>query len=472
MKKSEFPNEMKWDKIVEEAFSSDDEHIFSEHYSLRKQQMLRRNNMTHKKFNKKRGIGLVVAVAVAAVAIPTSIYAYDKLTAKIEKTANYENTVTIQTPVVDEGTAEQGYMDFELGWIPEGFEFSEQDGKYHNEETDGCITAIFYKLPDDTTVEISLPFSADYETYETEGKTAFVNYREPMHFNDNPFTREIFVSFEDTSYVLRLHITKDISQEDMYKFIDNINLVPSDEMKYNTYIPWLEDKNTSEDNQVNQKPESNVFEENMRNIGDTISYPFEGEGTHSGYDITLNSVELTDSFDGIHTDACGWEYDYSEFMDGNGNVIENIRTGIKHGDGINTTDEIISEQSLPIHILKMNLTYTNTSDIAQDYIISPLMFIMEDGKPILLSETMNQGDISYYDTIEGMERRINMFSMEVAPEYSCDKNYIHLEKGESTDVQLAFFVDDNVKDKVYLDFRVSGGGHSPVDFGEYYFIGQ
>ncbi len=483
MKKSEFPNEMEWDKIVEEAFSSDDVHIFSEHYSLRKQQMLRRNNMTHKKFNKKRGIGLVVAAAVAAVAIPTTIFAYEKLTFKIEKTAKYENTITIQIPSDEEATAEQGYMDFELGWIPDGFEYNEQDGKYRNAETNGGITAIFYKLPDDTTVEISLPFSADCETYETEGKTAFINYREPdVYFTDNKFTREIFVTFGDTNYVLDLFITSDISQEDMYKFIDNINLVPTDEKSYGTYIPWLEDnknKGQTNNSSATKTDKKNIseekirqFEENKRNIGDTISYPFNGEGTHSGYDITLNSVELTDSFEGIHTDGCFREWDYSDLMDENGNIVENIRTGIKYGDGVNTNDEIVSEEVVPIHIMKVNVTYTNTSDVEQEFCIHPYFFTFRDGVPFSDWGYDSENEIGYFDSVMGRSRNYEHFSLDAAPEYRGEKNYIVLEAGESADVQLAYFVDDELKDEVYLDFRVSGGGTSPVDFGEYFFIGQ
>ena len=49
-----FPDEKEWEKIVEDAFSSDEEHIFSEHYKLQKQQMLRRITMTKKTFNKNK----------------------------------------------------------------------------------------------------------------------------------------------------------------------------------------------------------------------------------------------------------------------------------------------------------------------------------------------------------------------------------------------------------------------------------
>ena len=53
MNKNNFPDEKEWEKIVEDAVTTDEEHIFSEHYKLNKQQMLRRVTMKKKTFNKE-----------------------------------------------------------------------------------------------------------------------------------------------------------------------------------------------------------------------------------------------------------------------------------------------------------------------------------------------------------------------------------------------------------------------------------
>ncbi len=462
MNKNNFPNENEWKTIVEDAFSSDEEHIFSEHYKMQKQQMLRRVTMTKKTFNKKRGFAVIAAAVAITAAIPLSVLAYEKLTAKIEKTANYESTVTIQTPTADAENSEitEQYMFYKLKWVPEGYIPSTEKPGFtlDSEEIEGGISTQFYKLPDDMTLELSLPFSAECENYGTEGKTALINYREPdVLFNDNPYTRDVFVSFEGTSYVLDMSITEDISHEDLLKIIDNITIYPTEEMLYGDYIPWLDESNY----QTVSTPKTYADEENVRTIGDTVSKPYSGAGMHDGYDITLNSFELTDSFDGITTDGCGDETDFSHLMDENGNIIENIRTTVKRGDGVDTNDEIISEESLPMHILKLNVTYTNTADVENEIGISPIMFIMEDGEPVVNWEV--QGEYSCYDSILGRERRSHWFSVAFDSEQKGSKNYLLLEPGESADVQIAFFVDDNVKDKVYVSFEVSGN-----NFGEYF----
>ena len=462
MNKNNFPNEKEWEKIVEDAFSSDEEHIFSEHYKLNKQQMLRRVTMTKKTFNKKRGLAVIAAAVAVTAAIPLSVFAYEKLTAKIEKTGNYENTISIQTPVADtENTEAPKYMFYEFGWVPEGYVPSTEKGGFtlDSDEIKGEISPLFYKLPDDMTLELSLPFSAECETYEAEGKTALINYREPhVLFNENPYTREVFVSFEGTSYVLDISITKDISHEDLLKIIDNITLYPTEEKLHGDYIPWLDKSNYQSDSYSPQK--FYAYEENVRTIGDTASNPYTGNGV-DGYDVTLNSFELTDSFDGITTDSGGDETDFSHLMDENGNIIENIRTTIKLGDGVNTIDEIISEEVVPMHILKMNVTITNTADIENDICICPTMFIIEDGEPIAYWEA--QGEYSVYNSILGFESQSMWISLAMDNDQKGGKNHLILAPNESADVQIAFFVDDNVKDKIYVSFEVSGN-----NFGEYF----
>ena len=460
MNKNNFPNEKEWEKIVEDAFSSDEEHIFSEHYKLNKQQMLRRVTMTKKTFNKKRGLAVIAAAVAVTAAIPLSVFAYEKLTAKIEKTANYENTISIQTPVADtENTEAPKYMFYEFGWVPEGYVPSTEKGGFtlDSDEIKGEISPLFYKLPDDMTLELSLPFSAECETYEAEGKTALINYREPhVFFNEIPYTREVFVSFEGTSYVLDISITKDISHEDLLKIIDNITLYPTEEKLHGDYIPWLDKSNYQSDSYSPQK--FYAYEENVRTIGDTVSKHYSGNG-NDGYDVTLNSFELTDSFDGITTDGCGDETDFSHLMDENGNIIENIRTTIKRGDGVNTIDEIISEEVVPMH---MNVTYTNTADVENEICISPTMFIIEDGEPKVTWVNDKDG-YSCIDSITRFGGLREWFSLPTDSDKKGGKNYLILAPNESADVQIAFFVEDNVKDKVYVSFDVSGN-----NFGEYF----
>ena len=189
---------------------------------------------------------------------------------------------------------------------------------------------------------------------------------------------------------------------------------------------------------------------NAYGAGETISY--DNEDIWGGYEITLNSIELTDSFDGIHTDSCGWEADYSSIMDENGNIIENIRKRIKKGDGVNSLDEVVSEESIPMHILKVNATFTNTRDETNEICISPQLFIFKDEKPLVWYDFIFDGDYKIMDSITGLSGSLDFFSLDTAPEKKGGKNEVILEPGESADVQIAFFVPDDLKDEIYLEF--------------------
>ncbi len=438
-----------WDKIVDEAFSSNENHIFSENYNNQKAEMERRIRMSRTKKSRKYVTALIAAATAAAI-IPTSVLAYNTI-ANIRRTANYQNTVTIRTPVksLEATAATDGYMYYEFGWLPDGYEPYEKG--YENAEKNETICVQFYKLPDDASVNIDLRFSENYENYISNGKNAMINYRiDYMNSEEENYGRSVYVTFENTSYLLEMLVTDEISRESLLKIIDNVNLVETNEKKYSDYIPWLDDNSNAE----YSEPDTKINEKDVHRIGETIDYPFTGKGCNDGYSVTLNSATLTDSFDGITTDACGWEKDFSDIMDENGNVAENIRQKIKLGDGVDNINEVISEESVPMHILKVNVTYTNTSGITNEIVVSPILFIMKDGKPVTHWESSELG-YEYRNSILGYYRQSSFFSMDTDSDKKGGKNSVILEPGESADVQIAFFVDEDAKDEVYLDFIVS-----------------
>ncbi|MDE6784582.1 MAG: hypothetical protein K2J26_04320, partial [Ruminococcus sp.] len=78
-------NNFDWDRIIEDAFSDGESHEFSESYRQPKQQIERSINMK-RKFNKRRIIGMSVAVALTAAGC-TGILAAGKY-GIIEKLSN------------------------------------------------------------------------------------------------------------------------------------------------------------------------------------------------------------------------------------------------------------------------------------------------------------------------------------------------------------------------------------------------
>ena len=75
MRNSVIPSEKEWDKIVDEAFSSDKKHDFSVRYELRRED-IQKGNIMKKTTNhiKRRYIGMVAAAAAVVIGAPISVY--------------------------------------------------------------------------------------------------------------------------------------------------------------------------------------------------------------------------------------------------------------------------------------------------------------------------------------------------------------------------------------------------------------
>lgn len=401
---------------------------------------------------KRRFILSAAAAAAIVILIPTSAYAYNKI-ADISKTAKYRNTVTIHANTnessekqLDESSKEQ-LMDYEFGWLPEGF--AKPDNDWHYENGSETIAPLFFRVPDDKDHKIDMLYSAECETLELDGKTAMINYR--ISYNngeENNYGREIWVSFDDTKYLLELFITDGISQEDTKKILENIKLVPTDEICFGSRLPWDEEK---EEYTPPEKKDVDLDKCDIYKIGDTVSYTGAPE-ENSGYSITINSAEFTDSFEGIDTDGCGWDCDYSELIDENGNIIENTRQFIKPGDGIETLDEIVKEENIPMHILKLNVTYTNIANVQNEICICPNLINISNGNIRYLGQSDSEYIVN--DTVrEGRDVGLH-FSLD--SEKMGSKNYVVLEPGESAEVEIAFFVADDETDDLYTCFRLEG----------------
>lgn len=460
-----FPDSDEWNRIVDAAFSSEEEHIFSDRYNERKGKMIS-GLVMKKRINRKRLTGIFAAGAAFAVLVPTTVYAYSRYNAAISKTAKYQNTITIepvnQTAESTEKSANKKIqlMKCDFGWMPEGYIRSEKG--YSNKEAGGQITTIFYRIPDDKLkngTSIDIDYTDNFEKYETNGNTAMINYRVSYSEGDTDnFGREIWVIFNDTNYLLQIYPTDDVSRGDTLKMLDNIKLVPTDEICFSTYLPWLDKTEHNVDYSSERRP---VDEEkiNMKHIGETGSY---NSDEFMNCDITVNSVEITDSLAGIHTDPCGNEKDYSQIADENGNILENTRTWIKAGDRINTIDEVVSEENIPLHILKVNATFTNNLDKTEDYCICPELFTFNDGVPEVVWQHDEESGLDYndslHDAIEGDYNR--HFAFDTDPDKKGSKNHVILEPGESADVELAFLVSDDTINNAYLNFYVIGNSLS------------
>lgn len=456
--------------------------------SLMKRFHNKNNNIVQKMTSKKRRIvAAVISAAAVTALIPASVYAYSRISASIQKTAPYQNTVRIES-LADKSTTDatpvsEGYMTWSLGYLPEGYVQNENGLKFHNAADGSGISPCLYRIPETMdNFEINLRYSATCENYESNGKTAMINYRAGYNESDNiskEFGREVWICFDNTRYVLQLYIGNGVSKDDLYKIIDNASLVPSDVKTYAEHFDWLKESGKpdkeyvkSENSEKSDMRSVSPEECNVVPIGETGSCK-----TPDGYadcSFRINSAEITDSFEGINTDACGYNTDYSEYMDENGNVLPNTRTWFKYGNGVDTLNEDIGSYEMPFHILKLNVTASNDTDKYKEICISPeLISFTSDSvpTPFEIDENVPEGyedlryvpdgyspaDISYRDSLFNKSNkkylgRNEFFSFNTDEAHMGGKNYIKLNAGESADFEICFMISDNNIGKTYLMF--------------------
>ncbi|MCM1506800.1 MAG: hypothetical protein NC177_06650 [Ruminococcus flavefaciens] len=265
MKKYKLPDRDEWDKIVDEAFSSDDMHVFSENYRIKKQSM--RKGITMKKNNLIMNL-TVTAAALAVVAFPTGIYL---TTRTAETTPATEVSSDENTEMSAEAMNNETFYALEMGWLPEGFEKLEENEEgicYGKSGGEAEITVLFLKNVSYTPIAFN-PDNNIVNTVEagiSDGRSFVINYNDSYDeelADPNVIGRRAMVAFDGTNYLARLIVTDSISKDDLKKIINEMKLIPSDTETAKDYHPSnltaVEVSNGIEDGEINE--ETHVFTE-------------------------------------------------------------------------------------------------------------------------------------------------------------------------------------------------------------------
>lgn len=497
--KKHIPDSDEWKKIVDEAFSSDEIHVFSENYKMKKQSMrkgiiMKRNNIL---------MNLTVTAALAVVAFPTGIYLSTRTAEttpsaelpadEVETTSEDEVTVAdetseeVATEISDtEVTITDGeddgqvneevhqftednidydtIYDIEYGWLPEGLEYNE-DGPYAykfknvNNDRSG-MTPSFTKFPDGVKIPHIVNHCKDTEEYTIDGKTVTISYRDDYEENaDNyNFGRVAYISFDNTPYTLSLWVTDDITKDDLRKIIDNVNLVPSETEIAYIYTP--EKTDVYIDNEAGLSDTQKVY-----HIGEDIDVE---DAYGNNVKIKVNDV----SFDTVFGDknpqgSLGMTsdlytlLDYADCIDENGSLTDNVRKYIQYSNGSDVEYQE-TEETIPTQIMTISMTYTNTGDTTIENIFNAdngfYLYTKRDDRlygmhTVNMLDHFNTDDsesFNYKDTFDIL--KADDFSEFIY--YTQEKNV--LQPNESAEVKIAFAVEDEFMDNVYLDLCFYG----------------
>ena len=391
---------------------------------------------------RKKWIGTKVAAAAAVCILATSTIAYAGVKLYhmfLERQGTYSTAVGIKT---DDNNRKIDLpekihdIDIAAGYIPEGMEWID---KWHLEYPDHSRTGGF------------------------SFASAFLDENDLAE--DGSFNQRIYLLCPDVYRVITVYIGDDITKEDAIKVAENLVITENDtEIETAGMATWSEmvspEELSSEGTLISVEDDKlPVYQ-----IGEEFDMSAVGEDNHGNYleadkiSVCVDSVQVADDLQLLDQNRIPEEWKTTVGADGK--IINNTLSYIKSGDGVNTLDKIVKTESVKQKLVYASVTYANKTDKEinhMPYLGSLMLMNHEDGMyRIYVPEEQSGND---YDSIiwDGAAKTAEMTYMSVTEDYGNGDNYISsLNPGESIQVNMAWIVNENDLDNMYLNLNGDG----------------
>lgn len=211
-------------------------------------------------------------------------------------------------------------------------------------------------------------------------------------------------------------------------------------------------------------------------IGDTFEVKTHGEDSEGDWKgckhaVSVDAVQIEDDLKLLGEDNVPKEWKSAVGEDGK--LVNNTLSYIKAGDGVDTVDEIVKTESIKQKLVYTTVTYTNETDEEMNHILylGELMLMDCEGDvyqiyyPEELLVLLSGEDYDYVVWDGVAQHKAGMSYYSVYEEYDGNGiNYIpSLKPHESIQVNMAWIVNENVLDYMYLNLSNVGG---PYEFSD------
>ena len=267
------------------------------------------------------------------------------------------------------------------------------------------------------------------------------------------FDKDVWVAFPDSNYAVQLYATTGVTKEEIEKIAEDLSLTPSDKETAELWSGEPQEEATGGTDEVYK-----VADYTIQQIGDTIRSDFyDDDDKYSRVTVKLDSVSVQDNFDGLPAvDDIGNPVDYSQYLNADGTVKDDVRTWYSRGDGVNTLDEKVKEETVPQRVLVMHLSYTNESSITQEICVCPNL-LQKNG------DRLDYGAVACEPTDETMycngtldDLKYGEFFLFTTDRDHSKNNITNVAPGETVEATVAFLMDADELQDLYADILGSG----------------
>lgn len=435
-------------------------------------------NLSEKKEKRKWKVIHAAAVVLACIiGGSTIIYAGAKLYEIItEKQGKYsvETKIEKETTSEEKGLPEEmKEVTIEMGYIPEGMEW--RDELYISYKDTPMLGGFSF----DTVLLDSNDFGkalTDVNVVESEKgiwgghEGIYLQYQDLEQ--DGSFNQRMYLLYPEEYRVLIMYIGDDVSKEEAIKVAENISLVETERVvKIKDMYTWSEfispetDTGEVEITTKVSKNELKVFD-----VGEAFQMECSGENEAGEYisvddiSVKVHSVQTADDLSLLDEKLV--QQEWKDAVGSDGKLVDNTLSYIKKGDGIETLDEVVKTETVKQKLVYVTVTYQNNSDFTINHMmyLGNIMLLQDkDEKYSIYNPCSNSEKECDYVEGNSVARATEMRYGSVRENYG-GSNYIpSLQPGESIEVSMAWIVNENDLDKMYLNLSTYGGN---VEFTE------
>lgn len=434
-------------------------------------------NIKTRKVKKRTGARVAAVAAVCVLATSTVAYASAKLHHMfLEKQGTYSIVTGIKS---DDSTGKIDLpekihdIDISAGYIPEGMEWMDESHlQYPEHDLTGGFSFASVLLDDDD-LDIVMQ---DKSVVECEERT-FGNYEGVyLKYNDlaedGSFNQRIYLLCPDVYRVITIYIGDDILKEDAVKVVENLVITENDTMIETAGLyTWSEMVSPEEASEGTALISIEDDKLSVHQVGEAFDMSASGEDSDGNYigdnkiSACVDAVQVTDNLQLL--DQNNVPEEWMTAVGADGKIVNNTLSYIKSGDGVDTVDEIVKTESMKQKLVYVTVTYTNKTDkeIAHMIYLGTLMLMNhKDGTYQIYDPAEQSGTDCDRVIWDGVAHAAEMTYYSVSEDYGNGGNYISsLKPGESIQVNMAWIVNENDLDNMYLNLNGDGGAYEFSD---------
>lgn len=363
-------------------------------------------------------------------------------------------------------------IEITAGYIPEGMEWMDKNRlRYADTPYQGGISISSVLMDKDdlgkTWIDKGVIESEELDFGDHDA--VYVKYLDLKQ--DKSFDSKIYLLCPEEYRVFTIYFGDDVTKEDAVKFVENMFITEKDEMiETKGLLTWSDLVNPVT---KNFKVENEIAEDKITitNIGNSmpIETIYENATGNTdmaeGISVCVDDVQIFDDLSIFGDNSIPEEW--KDAVSDDGKLKPNNLSYVKAGDGETTLDKVVNEASVNQKLVYVNVTYTNNTDSELKYILylGYLVTMKHENSAYRIYTPAEEPGAGYdYYMGDGVARIAEMTYSSAHEDYGNGGNYIaSLQPGESTQIAMAWIVNENDLGNMYLSLNPDSGAYEFSD---------